>query len=200
MVNGKHNKLKHARIRIEVRDRVSSQDIIRDISMRVWVWVLAAPVTVTVTASESQRNPKQRNRNSGQRDIRFLFLVWLASWLPSWLPGCLAGHSRGRWANLYSFEAFSQHWTKEMLTMSACLSRFVFRYFSFFFVFFLLLFFPHLLVSFCCFFSVFHSLLFASRATLLCGPLARQTLNDVVPTAAHTRTHHIRTLSITNFN
>lgn len=136
MVNGKHNKLKHARTRIEDRDRVSSQDIIRNISMRVWVWVLAAPVTVTVTASESQRNPKQRNRNSGQRDIRFLFLVWLASWLPSWLPGCLAGHSRGRWANLYSFEAFSQHWTKEMLTMSACLSRFVFRYFSFFFVFF----------------------------------------------------------------
>lgn len=92
MVNGKHNKLKHARIRIEVRERVSSQDIIRDISMRVWVWVwfwvLAAPVTVT--ASESQRNPKQRNRNSGQRDIRFLFLVWLASWLPSWLPGCPA--------------------------------------------------------------------------------------------------------------
>lgn len=167
MVNGKHNKLKHARIRIEVRDRVSSQDIIRDISMRVWVWVwfwvLAAPVTVT--ASESQRNPKQRNRNSGQRDIRFLFLVWLASWLPSWLPGCLAGHSRGRWANLYSFEAFSQHWTKEMLTMSACLSRFVFRYFSFFFVFFFFApFLPHLLVSFC----------FFRFCTLFCLPAERR--------------------------
>lgn len=142
MVNGKHNKLKHATIRIEVRDRVSSRDIIRDISMRVWVWVCVLAAPVTVTASESQRNPKQRNRNSGQRDIRFLFLVWLASWLPSWLPGCLAGHSRGRWANLYSFEAFSQHWTKEMLTMSACLSRFVFRYFSFFFVFFCCFSFP----------------------------------------------------------
>lgn len=135
----------------------------------VWVWVqLAAPGTVNGSVTETEAET-ETVANATSASCSW---VWLAGWLAGWLVAFRA--------SLYGFEAFSQHWTKEMLTMSACpgLCSAIFLSFHFFFI--------------CVFFFQPFCVI---PATLLCGPLASQTLNDVVPTVTHTRT-----TSITNFN